>query len=127
VEPDIAVPPEAVEIMVSHDGIVSARLQGEPDAVELGQLEVALFTNAAGLRALGGNLYEQTDASGEPVIGTPGQDGLGAVVQGFLEMANVDVVQEMVNLITAQRAYELNSKMVQASEEMLQIANSVKR
>lgn len=126
-EPDLAVPPETLEVMISHDGIVSVRLQGEPEPVEIGQIELALFTNPAGLRALGGNLYEQTDASGEPTVGTPGQDGLGQLLQGFLEASNVDVVQEMVNLITAQRAYELNSKMVQASEEMLQIATNVKR
>jgi flagellar basal-body rod protein FlgG len=127
VEPDIAIPPEAVEIMVSQDGVVSARIQGEPDPVELGQFEIAHFANAGGLRALGGNLFEQTEASGEPTIGTPGQDGLGTLIQGYVEGANVDVVQEMVNLITAQRAYELNSKMVQTAEEMLQIANNVKR
>ncbi|MDX1532064.1 MAG: flagellar basal-body rod protein FlgG, partial [Rhodothermales bacterium] len=126
-EPDLAVPPDAVDVHVSQDGIVTVRLQGEPDPIEIGQVELARFTNPAGLRALGGNVYEQTDASGEPAIGVPGEDGLGAVAQGFLESANVDVVQEMVDLIAAQRAYELNSKMVTTAEEMLQIANNVKR
>ncbi|MFT4604733.1 MAG: flagellar basal-body rod protein FlgG, partial [Rhodothermales bacterium] len=83
--------------------------------------------NSAGLSPIGGNLYEQTEASGEAFIGTPGQDGLGTIVQGYLEASNVDVVQEMVNLITAQRAYEINSKMVTTSEEMLQIATGLKR
>ena len=127
IEPDIEIPPEAVEIHVSQDGLVSVRMQGEPDRIEVGQLELARFSNPGGLMAIGGNLYEQTEASGEPVIGTPGQDGLGAIRQGYLEGANVDVVQEMVNLISAQRAYEINSKMISTSEEMLQIANNVKR
>ena len=127
IEPEISVPQDAVEIHVSQDGVVKARLQGQPDMVELGQLELARFFNAAGLRALGGNLYEQTESSGEPTLATPGQDGLGSVRQGYLESSNVDVVQEMVNLISAQRAYEINSKMVTTSEEMLQIANNLKR
>lgn len=127
IEPDIAIPPEASNVNISQDGIVTARLAGEPEPVELGQLELARFANPGGLGSLGGNLFEQTAASGEPTIGLPGEDGLGMLSQGFLETANVDVVQEMVNLITAQRAYELNSKMVTTSEEMLQIANNVKR
>lgn len=127
IEPEISVPQDAVEIHVSQDGVVSARLQGQPEMVELGQVELARFFNPAGLRALGGNLYEQTESSGEPTLATPGQDGLGLVRQGYLESSNVDVVQEMVNLISAQRAYEINSKMVNTSEEMLQIANNLKR
>ncbi len=127
VEPDLSVPPEATNITVSQDGIVTARLAGDPEPVELGQIELARFANPGGLGSLGGNLFEQTAASGEPTIGLPGEDGIGLVSQGFVESANVDVVQEMVNLITAQRAYELNSKMVTTSEEMLQIANNVKR
>ncbi len=127
VEPDLSVPSNATEIHISQDGIVSARLQGDTDMIEIGQLELARFQNSAGLRSVGGNLYEQTEASGEPSIGTPGQDGLGTVRQGYLEGANVDVVQEMVNLISAQRAYEINSKMVTTSESMLQVANNLKQ
>ncbi|RMH65735.1 MAG: flagellar basal-body rod protein FlgG [Bacteroidetes bacterium] len=126
-EPDLSIPTEAAEIIVSEDGYVSARIHGEVDLMPLGQLELVRFANPAGLRAIGGNLFEQTSASGEPVLGAPGQDNLGLVRQGFLEAANVDVVQEMVNLITAQRAYEINSKMVSTSEDMLQIANTMKR
>ncbi|MDX1548128.1 MAG: flagellar basal-body rod protein FlgG [Rhodothermales bacterium] len=126
-EPDLEIPPEAVEVHVSQDGIVAVRLEGEPDLVELGQVELARFANPAGLKALGGNLYAQTDASGEPTPGTPGLDGLGTVRQGYLEASNVDVVKEMVDLIAAQRAYEINSKMVTTSEDMLQIANNLKR
>ncbi len=125
-EPEIAIPPGAVALKIGQDGQVLVGLSGEPDLFELGQIELARFTNPAGLRPIGGNLYEQTGSSGEPFIGTPGQDGVGTIMQGFVEASNVDVVQEMVNLITAQRAYEINSKMVSTSEQMLQIANNLK-
>ncbi len=125
-EPEIAIPADVAEVNITQSGQVFVRIQGEPNGFELGQIELARFTNPAGLSPIGGNLYEQTEASGEPYIGTPGQDGLGTIVQGYLEASNVDVVQEMVNLITAQRAYEINSKMVTTSEEMLRIANSLK-
>ena len=127
IEPDLTIPPDATDIHISQDGVVSVRLENDPELIDIGQLELARFSNPAGLDALGGNLYRQTEASGEPLIGTPGQDGLGVVRQGYLEVSNVDVVSEMVNLITAQRAYEINSKMVTTSEEMLQIANNLKR
>ncbi len=127
VEPGIEIPPDAIEVQIQADGTVRARLPGEDEPTELGQIELARFQNPAGLRMLGGNLYARTEASGEPVIAPPGTDGLGTLQQGVLEASNVDVVQEMVELISSQRAYELNSKMVQAAEEMLQIANNVKR
>ncbi len=127
VEPSISVPPDAVEVHVNQEGIVSARLQGEAEPIELGQIELARFPNAAGLRPNGGNLFEQTETSGEPFIASPGRDGVGTIRQGFLEEGNVDVVQEMASLIQAQRAYEINSKMVTTSEDMMQIANNVKR
>lgn len=127
IEPDIAIPPESVEIFVNEQGMVSARLQGETAPVELGQIELARFFNPNGLRSLGGNLYEQTVASGDPEIGVGGEAGFGRIRQGFLESSNVDVVQEMVNLISAQRAYEINSKMVTTSEDMLQVTNNLKR
>ena len=126
-EPGIEVPPDALSVEIRGDGTVFAALPGETESVELGQVELARFQNPAGLRALGGNLFSATEASGEAIAGPPAEDGLGSLHQGFLEASNVDVVQEMVELIASQRAYELNSKMVQASEEMLQIANSVKR
>ena len=126
-DPGIEVPPDALDLQVLSDGTVRALLPGEAEPVELGQIELVRFQNPAGLRALGGNLFAQTEASGEPVVAPPGEDGLGTVLQGVLEASNVDVVQEMVALIESQRAYELNSKMVQAGEEMLQIANGVKR
>lgn len=126
-EPDLNIPEDAVGIAISADGLVRARLQGESDMVDLGQVELVRFSNPAGLQAVGDNLYVQSEASGEPTIGTPGQEGLGTVRQGYLESSNVDVVREMVNLITAQRAYEINSKMVTTSEEMMQITNGMKR
>jgi flagellar basal-body rod protein FlgG len=127
IEPGLTVPPESAEIHISGDGLVSVRIAGEPELVPLGQMELARFANPGGLLPIGGNLFEQTDNSGEPTIGTPGQDGLGDLIQGFVESSNVDVVQEMVGLITAQRAYEINSKMVTAGDEMLQTANGIKR
>jgi flagellar basal-body rod protein FlgG len=127
VEPNINVPPDAVEIDINKEGVVSARLQGESQMIELGQLELARFSNTNGLRAVGGNLYEQTEASGQPFLGAPGRNGMGTVRQGFLEKGNVEVVKEMTSLIQAQRTYELNSKMVKTSDNMMQTANNVKR
>jgi flagellar basal-body rod protein FlgG len=127
VVPSINVPPDAVEIDINKEGVVSARIQGESRMVELGQLELARFSNANGLRAMGGNMYEQTEASGEPFLGAPGRNGMGTVRQGFLEKGNVEVVKEMTSLIQAQRTYELNSKMVKTSDNMMQTANNVKR
>ena len=126
-DPDLSIPAEAIEIHISQDGVVAVRVQGEPEMVEVGQIELARFSNPSGLNPLGGNLFEQTAASGEPSIGMAGQEGLGVIRQGFLEASNVDVVKEMVDLIMAQRAYEINSKMVTTSDDMLQIANSLKR
>ena len=126
-EPDLSLPAAAVEIHISQDGVVAVRLQGEPEMTEVGQLELARFPNPGGLNPLGGNLFEQTEASGEPTIGSPGQEGMGMIRQGFVEGSNVDVVKEMVDLIAAQRAYEINSKMVTTGEDMLQIANNLKR
>ena len=127
VEPEITIPPDATEIEISQDGVVRARIPGEPIPIELGQLELARFINSAGLQSIGGNLYVESIASGEPIISTPGEDGLGAIRQGFVENSNVEVVQEMVNLITAQRAYEVNSKVVTTSDQMLALANQIKR
>ena len=127
IEPEISIPPDASQVEISQDGVVRARIQSEPVPVELGQIELARFNNAAGLQAIGGNLYVETIASGEPIIGTPGEDGLGAIRQGFVESSNVEVVQEMVNLITAQRAYEVNSRVVTTADQMLSLANQLKR
>ena len=126
-EPEISVPTDAVTISIGTDGTVSVLQAGQSQPSEVGTIELANFINPAGLNALGRNLFAPTAASGDVLNGTAGQDGFGTLAQGFLEMSNVSVVEEMVNLITAQRAYEINSKAIQASDEMLQLANNIKR
>lgn len=123
----IEIPQDAIAIQVTADGIVSAQLSESAQPMELGQIELAKFVNPGGLRALGDNLYEMTEQSGEPFIGMPGLEGYGTVRQSFLEGSNVDIVNEMVGLITAQRSYETNSKMVQTAEDMMRMVNSLKR
>ena len=127
VQPGITIPADASEISVSPDGTVAVLIPGEADPQEIGQLELAKFINAGGLQAVGHNLFIQTAASGDPILGTPSLDGYGSINQGYLEMSNVEIVEEMVNMITAQRAYEINSKAIQTSEEMTQVANNLKR
>jgi len=126
-EPAITIPANTVSITMSSDGKISVLEAGSTTPTELGQIELARFINPAGLRALGKNLFSLTAASGEPTTGTPGTEGIGTLVQGFIEMSNVNIVEEMVNMIVSQRAYEINSKAVQASDEMLQVANNLKR
>ncbi|MBI5017390.1 MAG: flagellar basal-body rod protein FlgG [Deltaproteobacteria bacterium] len=125
--PEVTVPTNATEISVGSDGTVSIK-NGETGNVEdAGTIQIARFSNSAGLQAVGHSMFSATPASGDAVTGTPGATGLGAINQGFLEMSNVSVVEEMVNLIAGQRAYEVSSKAIQASDEMLQMANNVKR
>lgn len=126
-EPSLTVPENALSINISADGIVSVILPGEIEPEEIGQIELAKFINPAGLRSIGGNLYEATAASGEPILGTPGRDGMARILQGYLEKSNVDVVQEMVELIVAHRAYEINARAIRTAEQMMEIANSIKR
>lgn len=123
VQPNIAVPQGAQAISVSPDGIVSATLPGQADAAELGQIQVAIFANPAGLRAIGDNFLTQTGASGPAQLAVAGELGSGRIRQGMLEASNVNVVEELVDMIEAQRAYEINSKMVSAVDEMLRNAN----
>lgn len=118
-EPNIVVPPEAINVVIGRDGTVTAQLQDQAEPVELGQIQTVTFVNPAGLIAVGGNLFTESGASGPPIVGNPGENGFGVINQGFLEMANVKVVEEMINLISAQRAFEFNSKAVQASDQML--------
>jgi len=125
--PEITVPDDAEAISVGFDGVVSATIVGQTDPQELGQLELAKFINPAGLEAIGHNLYRQTAASGDPIVGGGGEEGLGTIGQGYLEMSNVDVVNEMVNMIVAQRGYEMNSKAIQTADEMSGLANNIKR
>jgi len=102
-------------------------VSGDSEPQDIGQFELAKFINPAGLYATGHNLYIASSSSGEPILGTPNLEGLGRINQGYLEMSNVEIVDEMVNMIIAQRAYEINSKAIQTSEEMTQIANNLKR
>ncbi|MFN2340992.1 MAG: flagellar basal-body rod protein FlgG [Halanaerobium sp.] len=124
-EPPINIPAEATEVSITSDGTVNATVDGENQ--QLGQIQLYRFSNPAGLSSEGRNLYSDTTASGQAMEGSPGEDGFGTVTQGFLEMSNVKVVEEMTNMIAAQRAYETNSKSIQASDEMLQTANQLKR
>ena len=124
--PNIVVPTNAVAINVSPDGIVSAELQ-DGTIQNLGTITLVRFVNPAGLKAIGDNLFLTTASSGEPIEGTPGQDGFGSIRQGYLEKSNVDVVREMVDMITAQRAYEFNSRAIQTADEMLRTATNLKR
>ena len=118
VVPAIVVPPNATNVQISQSGAVTATVAGKVAPQALGQLTLATFVNDAGLQPLGGNLYQQTVASGAPTVGVPGEVETGVVRQGYLEASNVDPVSEITNLITAQRAYEMNSKVVQAADQM---------
>ncbi|MWV17419.1 flagellar basal-body rod protein FlgG [Pseudomonas sp. L-22-4S-12] len=121
--PGLEVPEGSSRFTVGSDGIVSVVLPGETAPSEIGQITLVNFVNPAGLEALGGNLYKETAASGEPVEGTPGADGLGNIKQGVLEGSNVQVVEAMVNMIGIQRAYEANAKVLDAASGMLQFLN----
>jgi flagellar basal-body rod protein FlgG len=106
---------------------VSGSTAGQAEPVELGRVELARFPNPPGMLALGENLFQQTSASGDPILGNPQEDGFGRLVQGALEASNVEVVQEMVDMIAALRAYEINAKAVQASEDMADVTNAMVR
>ena len=126
-EPELTIPSDALSLTVGTDGTVSVLQPGQSTATEIGGIELASFVNPAGLNSIGRNLYLVTTASGDPATGTPGSDGYGTISQGYLEMSNVSVVEEMVNMIVGQRAYEVNSKAIQTADNMLQTANNVAR
>ena len=126
-DPPITLPPDSMAIDIGEDGTVSVTQAGQTTPTELGQIELANFVNPTGLISLGGNLYQQSQASGDPIDGTPGIDGLGTVGQGFLEISNVSIVTELVDMIAAQRSYELNSRTVRAADEMMQQLNNLVR
>jgi flagellar basal-body rod protein FlgG len=119
-EPQIDVPELTNQLTISSDGIVQATLFGDPTPQELGQIDLVDFINPAGLQASGGNLFKETAASGAPNVGIAANDGFGSIEQGALENSNVEVVEELVKMITVQRAYEMNSKVVSAADQMLQ-------
>jgi flagellar basal-body rod protein FlgG len=123
--PAVTIPQGANQITISNTGIVSAILAGDTASTQLGTIELATFINSAGLSSIGNNLFTETGASGAPSTGTPGDNGYGILSQSFLEGSNVNIVQEMANMITAQRAYEINSKVITTSDEMMKTTNAL--
>ena len=127
-EPQITIPAGAQSITIAPDGTVSYLLAGQTASQRAGQIQLAGFQNPAGLNSIGRNLYLPTDASGEPTVANPGgQEGLGTLLQGYQEQSNVSIVEEFINLIAAQRAYEANSKVVKAADDMYQQVNNLQR
>jgi flagellar basal-body rod protein FlgG len=127
-DPQITIPQDAQSITIAPDGTVSFSQNGQTAAQLAGQIQLVNFQNPAGLNSLGRNLFTPTDASGDPIVGTPGgQEGLGSVLQGYIEQSNVSVVEEFISLIVSQRAYEANSKVVKAADDMYQQVNGLSR
>jgi flagellar basal-body rod protein FlgG len=124
-DPEITIPDNALTVTVGVDGIISVTLPGQTQPQQVGTLQLARFINPAGLLSQGRNLFIPTQASGEATTGTPGQDGLGTLLQGFVEGSNVNVVEEMIGLNTSQRAYEINSRAIRTADEMMQTANNL--
>jgi len=126
-QPEMVIPQDALTITVARDGTVSVTQPGQPLPQEIGQITLVNFINPAGLNHIGSNLVLQTQASGDPIEGPPGTDGMGNINQGFLEMSNVDIADEMVNMIVGQRAYEANSKTIRTIDDMLSVITNLKR
>jgi len=127
IEPPISIPNDATDVVISPEGLVSVRQVGSQQLAQVGQIELAMFVNPDGLLKLGENLYSETDASGTPTLANPGQDGNGVLRQGSLETSNVQPVHELIDLIKTQRAFELNSQVVQAGDEAMRIVANLKR
>jgi flagellar basal-body rod protein FlgG len=127
VVPGIKIPTDSANIAISATGVVSIQQGNTAETQEIGRIELARFMNPSGLESIGENLYIETPASGQPITGFPQDEGMGRILQGHLEGSNVEIVQEMVEMIAAMRAYEINSKAIKNSEEMLQIANNMVR
>jgi flagellar basal-body rod protein FlgG len=123
----IIIPPDATKVRIDPNGQVFATVPTDKNPVELGQITLVNFTNPAGLTAMGNSLYVATERSGDPMVGNPGENGTGSIQQGYLEGSNVQLVDEMVSLIIAQRAYDINAKVVQASDQLLSISNNLYR
>lgn len=126
-EPQITIPPDSVAMMIGEDGTVSVQQDGQVEATEVGNIQLANFINPGGLNALGKNLFDESAASGPAIVSVPGENGTGNLIQGFIEQSNVEMVTEMVEMIVGQRAYELNSKAITTSDSMLQTATQLKR
>jgi flagellar basal-body rod protein FlgG len=125
--PPITIPETVTEIAITKDGIISVRIPGSNEGQQVGTIQLARFANPAGLVAIGQNMFRETASSGRPQLGAPGTEGFGSLLQGYLELSNVRLVEEMVNMIVAQRAYEISSKSIQAADEMLNVANNLRR
>jgi flagellar basal-body rod protein FlgG len=125
--PEVTIPDDATSIRVEHDGSIWIQQASELEPSQIGEIELARFINPAGLESMGGNLAMESGASGSPLVDQPGRDAFGSIAQGMVEMSNVQVVEEMVSLILAQRAYEVNAKAIQAAEDMIRVANDIKR
>jgi flagellar basal-body rod protein FlgG len=126
-EPAISIPQDHTSISIGTDGIVSVTTAGQSQSQQVGRIELALFQNPAGLENMGRSLFMPTQASGDAITGTPGESGLGTLLPGYVEQSNVSVVQEMVNMIVSQRAYEANSKVIRTADEMFTQANNISR
>lgn len=126
-EPQITVPPDAEQVSINSEGFVVAKIAGQQEMTQLGQIELVRFINNQGLLHRGENLFSATEASGPPLVGTPGQEGRGQLRQGFLEQSNVEPVRELVDLIKTQRNFELNTQVVQAADQMLQLTANLRR
>jgi flagellar basal-body rod protein FlgG len=125
--PNISIPQDTTNIVISPEGMVQVQQFGNPQWGQVGQIQLAQFINYEGLLKLGENLYNQTNGSGPPIIGNPGQNGLGLLRQNYLEASNVEPVNELIDLITTQRAFEMNSQMIQASDQVLQLVANLRR
>ena len=126
-EPEIRIPAGVTEISISESGVVSVLAPGQEEMQDVGRMELSQFVNPQGLKLLGGSIYVQTEASGEPIDGNPGENGAGVLLQGFLEASNVDPVKELVSLIKTQRAFELNSQSIQTADQALQTIGNLRR
>ncbi|KRS18577.1 flagellar basal-body rod protein FlgG [Roseovarius indicus] len=126
VEPAIVVPELTRQVEISQTGVVMAYVENDPNPVQLGQLTIATFVNEAGMQPIGDNLMEETTASGEAIQSNPGDEGVGVLQQGYLENSNVNTIQEVTSLISAQRAYEMNSKAVETADQMMMTVNQMK-
>ncbi len=126
VEPSITIPQDATALQITRDGIVEVTMSGQTDPQQIGQMEIATFINPAGLEAIGDNLFLETPASGSPNTATPGSPGFGTLMQGYLELSNVNAVEEISSLIVAQRAYEMNARVITAADEMLQATTQLR-